>query len=479
MAGRIAYLGNIVTQGLVLDLDAAIKGSYPGTGSIWTDVSNNGNNGTLINGPTFSSADYGSIVFDGTDDYVDCGTANPIPNNWTLGGWINQKRTTGTSTIIARSAGGPLYEQNAILGWSSTISSSFYIAGKLTNGTYYYQCTSSVFTNTGSILNVVGIFNEPTTTLTLYVNGAPVNTKNTGFSMTLTGSQRIQIGCSDGNNPSNFFSGSIYNTQIYNQSLTQFQVWQNFNSYKSRYGIPDIVTDGLVLNLDAGNPYSYLSGSSGTTWSNTVAVSSSISGTLVNGTTYSNGAITFDGVDDYVNLPSNFTNITSSTYVFTFNLSSVTGSVKGLVGYGNNSANYTCNFRIGSSGDGVPTTGNSRLIIRAYNPPSSIDNTIIGQTNINANTTYIVAFVISATSYKIYINGIEETLTVFGGTNDGKWIANCSSIPTNISISSIYYSGAYLGFLSGRVPVVQIYNRALSQAEITQNFNALRGRYGI
>jgi hypothetical protein len=58
------------------------------------------------------------------------------------------------------------------------------------------------------------------------------------------------------------YTGSVYNTQLYNQALSPFQVWQNFNALKGRYGIPDIVTNGLVLNLDAGNPYSYLSGSS-------------------------------------------------------------------------------------------------------------------------------------------------------------------------------------------------------------------------
>ena len=66
----VAYNPNIVTDGLVLCLDAANKRSYPGTGTTWTDRSANGNNGTLTNGPTFDSANGGSIVFDGTNDYV-------------------------------------------------------------------------------------------------------------------------------------------------------------------------------------------------------------------------------------------------------------------------------------------------------------------------------------------------------------------------------------------------------------------------
>jgi hypothetical protein len=70
MAGRIAYYGVIVSNCLVLSLDAAKRDSYPGTGTTWNDISGNRNNGTLTNGPTFNSGNGGSIVFDGTNDYV-------------------------------------------------------------------------------------------------------------------------------------------------------------------------------------------------------------------------------------------------------------------------------------------------------------------------------------------------------------------------------------------------------------------------
>jgi hypothetical protein len=61
---------NIVTDGLVLNLDAGFVGSYPTTASTWYDISGNDKNSTLTNGPTFNSANSGSIVFDGVDDYV-------------------------------------------------------------------------------------------------------------------------------------------------------------------------------------------------------------------------------------------------------------------------------------------------------------------------------------------------------------------------------------------------------------------------
>ena len=60
----------IVTDGLVLCLDAAIGKSYPGSGTSWTDLSGNGNNGTLQNTPTFNSANGGSLIFDAANDVV-------------------------------------------------------------------------------------------------------------------------------------------------------------------------------------------------------------------------------------------------------------------------------------------------------------------------------------------------------------------------------------------------------------------------
>ena len=70
----VLYNSRIVTDGLVLCLDAGDKMSYPGAGTTWTDLSKNKNNGTLTNGPTFDSANGGSIVLDGTNDYISAST---------------------------------------------------------------------------------------------------------------------------------------------------------------------------------------------------------------------------------------------------------------------------------------------------------------------------------------------------------------------------------------------------------------------
>ena len=68
------YNPNIVTDNLVFCVDAANTKSYSGSGTIWKDISGEDNDGTLVNGPTFSNDNGGSIVFDGTNDYIQ--TAN-------------------------------------------------------------------------------------------------------------------------------------------------------------------------------------------------------------------------------------------------------------------------------------------------------------------------------------------------------------------------------------------------------------------
>ena len=88
---------NIITRGLVLHLDASSPSSYPGSGTSWSDISNNGHVGTLTNGPTFSTDGGGSIVFDGSNDYVTI----PHSSNWSFGTgeftfdiWVNVASTS-------------------------------------------------------------------------------------------------------------------------------------------------------------------------------------------------------------------------------------------------------------------------------------------------------------------------------------------------------------------------------------------------
>ena len=97
----LSHSPRIVTDGLILCLDAANKRSYPGAGTTWTDLTANKNNGTLTNmdSSNFSSDGAGSLVFDGTDDYVDLGSQVANLSTFTLSYWINPNLFASTSLM--------------------------------------------------------------------------------------------------------------------------------------------------------------------------------------------------------------------------------------------------------------------------------------------------------------------------------------------------------------------------------------------
>ena len=128
MAGRVAYYGNIVKDGLVLDMDAAKRDSYPGTGTAWNDISGFQYNGTLTNGPTFNSSNGGSIVFDGVDDRVSRTTNINTGQNFTVNAWIYPTLLGITRRAVAASS----YNSTSLNGWFLCT------AGFSTNNTFFF-----------------------------------------------------------------------------------------------------------------------------------------------------------------------------------------------------------------------------------------------------------------------------------------------------------------------------------------------------
>ena len=221
---------------------------------------------------------------------------------------------------------------------------------------------------------------------------------------------------------------------------------------------PRIVTDGLVLALDAGNTKSYPG--SGASWSDLSGNGNN--GTLENDVGYTadnGGSLTFDGSDEYAtgNITLGITNVSINCWV---NIS--TTSKKGAflkVGGG------TTGYAIGVGNDTMDSNGNE--ILGLFPTARWID------TNINYGTGWkYVTLVLNASSVpSIYVNSI--LIGSYSGTNP-------------VSPTSFYYIGRNIGdepqgarAFNGNIAQVSIYNRALSTAEVTQNFNALRGRFGI
>ena len=222
----IAYNSRIVTDGLVLALDAANAKSYDAgiSTTTWTDLSGNNNTGTLTNGPTYSSANNGSIVFDGTNDYVVVNNNASILSStaYTKIAWFYPTSFATGNNIISGTSGN---SQHAF--WLAATNRLY--SGH--NGSWYtVLSTTTLSLNTWYCGAVT--FNT-TSGWNLYLNGALENTN--ASTTTFSGDGRIQIGAFDPG--SNVFTGRISQASIYNRALTASEIQQNFNALRGRYGI--------------------------------------------------------------------------------------------------------------------------------------------------------------------------------------------------------------------------------------------------
>lgn len=208
MAGRVAYTGGIVRNGLVLDLDAAKRDSYPKTGNVWTDISGNGNTGTLTNSPTYNSGNGGNIQFDGTNQYVLMNN-KPTPTQFSILAWINiGSINSGYRTIYADNVKG-FWLNNRIISYYPVFNG---ISTLNTNQWYYITVT---YNGTSVISYINGVLDKSANATT----GLP-STVSTGIG----GHDNIE-----------FFNGNISNIQIYNRALSSTEVQQNYNALKGRY----------------------------------------------------------------------------------------------------------------------------------------------------------------------------------------------------------------------------------------------------
>jgi hypothetical protein len=224
MATRYNYTGGIVTNGLVLNLDAAKTDSYPGTGTTWRDLSGFGNNGTLTNGPTFSGiGKQASIVWDGTDDYVNTGkTATQLgfyDANYTMEAWVYPTSITGDRTMFGTD------QQNLRQGLHLVFRN-----GNIHQGHYDYDFAAGTVT-VNNWYQIVYTFNASNGACQIFKNSV---SQGTGTILSFIGTTNVLIARWGG---VRYFqgNGSIY--RIYNRVLSSTEVTQNFNALRGRYGI--------------------------------------------------------------------------------------------------------------------------------------------------------------------------------------------------------------------------------------------------
>ncbi len=223
---------NIVTNGLVLHLDAGRAASYGGDGTTWRDLSGQNNNGTLVNGVGFTVDDGGSLIFDGVNDYVQTNKLKVSDTkNFTVGVFVKPKETQiSLANMIDydHSNGGFTIQQS---GASTNYFSFAYQYSSV--GPLYYESTPILLT-AGQWNHL--IFTKNNETIVGYLNGQK-QFETTGYSNVVNLiNNYIVIGnwIFGGGRQ---FNGNIAQVSIYNRALSASEVQQNFNALRSRFGV--------------------------------------------------------------------------------------------------------------------------------------------------------------------------------------------------------------------------------------------------
>ena len=242
---------DIVTDGMVLNLDAGWYNSYPGSGTLWTDLSGQGNNGTLFNSPSFSSNGLGSLNFDGTDDYVRVNESASIDittNTITFGAWCYPTVSNKYQHILVKGVG----ESRQYGMWLSVDGTS-----KIFRNVNGVVTQTNVTISTPWVVNnwnyIMLVYNG--STIKIYLNGLEVFSENASGNISHTNSN-VNLGGEP--TQSFFFVGNITNGQIYNRALTADEIFQNYNAQKTRFGFGgQSLFSGVTQYFDFSKQSSY------------------------------------------------------------------------------------------------------------------------------------------------------------------------------------------------------------------------------
>ena len=420
------------------------------------DLSGNDDNGLLGAGtaaymPSYDYYNKGSLRFDGSDDYVDLGTnaaLTSLTNNITVEAWIKTAFPTNRYTIYGNgySGTGMMFGTSANTpGGLEVYYPSIYVAYSTAGVLQPDVWQHVVYIRNGSGLN----------THAFYINGVSqtvTQTANGGDSWGTSGTNRY-LGLRGGV----MFNGQMSSVKVYSRALNASEIAQNYEAQKSRFA-NTIVQQGLVLNLDAGNPYSYAG--AGTIWYDTSG--NNYSGSLTNGPVYSTtngGIIVFDGSNDYV-VSSNFTpNFSTKTLSGWVKLSSISQQGGGLITLQSIDGLVFDSIVYNETGQGwgFGSNGFSR---------TGWSNVLETSTSewVNITATY------ENSNYRLYRNGtLIQTLTSFGALN--------FNFNSNVQLGYRHLGSS--GYLAATISQGFVYNRALSAAEVLQNYNATKGRFGL
>ena len=460
---------NVVTDGLVGCWDAGNRRSYPGAGTTWTDPVG-GIKGTLENEDddalNFNSFKGGYFEFDGTDGRVDCGQAsdNKLFHNWGLGGPDAELSVCVWALAIqgSQSSYGLVYLGNPFEFSIAPPAHQRFIWATI-DGTSLTADVGCMDPYWGKWAHYSVRWITGTDNYRLYINGEVIKTGTFNDTHIGGGSAPVYFAyrgtgkCLEGN------IGSVY---IYDRALSDDEIKQNYEATKSRFE-PRITKSGLVGNWDAGDPESY---SGGSTWKDTAngVVGICYNDTSVANAAFSNnngGYIEFDGTDDYV-VVSDVSHLDLRDKLTMSCWAWFDGD-----GGGSNTIVF-----------GKEKSGSAQYSMVRMNSGDTLDvglhtggwTDFFTSTVLSDDTWYHLSATYDRSNVKVYVNGslvdtTAETDAISGDSQrfviGGLDWQNNSTVPDHP--------------MNGRVAIVRMYNKALSAAEIMDNFQKTRGRFGV
>jgi hypothetical protein len=229
----------IITNGLIIQLDAANTASYPGTGTSWNDLSGNGYNGTLVNGVGYTTNNGGVLVFDGVNDYVSVN----------VNSWIRTLSSAYTFNSFlcynGSSAGGAPY---SLMTFPNDSNNNDGFWQHLNLGNWLWRTEDNIAGEYGGNVEAPSTFTNgnwyhvatvvKTNSLSFYRNGALVANISTNFNWNyLRTDQTAYVYIGTGYGELYAMNGSIGNFSMYNRELSAAEIQQNFNAIRGRYGI--------------------------------------------------------------------------------------------------------------------------------------------------------------------------------------------------------------------------------------------------
>ena len=445
----LGHSPRIVTDGLVLALDAGNPKNYnAGISTNWVDKVG-GNNGTLVGGTHHNDGPFvgaGYVEFDGIDsipyDYVTTSTSSDFTlgtDDFTIEFFFKSNNSTNRtfSTVIAANM------DNANTGfWELEMNadSSGTIVWKDRGNTRITATNTNCYNDQWHHLALT----REGTSVKLFLDGTQIGSTAT-YSYTYAGSSVV-------------FGSRRLGSSVWNGNISNLRIIKGTALYTSNFTPPTkqltAITNTVLLTCQ-GNTISDVSSGGHTLTAN---------GTVAANLGFPASAFEFDGTDDYVTIPSSTleldtnTNFTLEYWVYTSTSGlapavAVNASTSKIIAFFLNDASFSTFYSILSESN-YPSSGNS--------------NALRATTDISTNTWTHISFVRLSGTITIYINGVAS------GTVSNAF----SSRPLNL-IGAIAQGGApNFYFLNGKVSALKIYKgKGLTAEEIQQNYNALKGRY--